>query len=211
MPSAATMTAYLGAALLLAAMPGPGLFFIAGPTLRSGRISGFAACGRSALGGLAHVVAGAMGVSALLMASSSAFLCLRLVGSLYLIWLGIRAWRSSDEPMSFQRNSTGPDGRRAFRQGILVEATNPKTAAFFLALIPQFVDASRGEVASQFMALGLTSIGLNTAMAAVVVCTIATARRRMGRDGQAVRRLRRGSAGALGGFGVSVLVSRHPI
>jgi threonine/homoserine/homoserine lactone efflux protein len=82
-----------------------------------------------------HVVAGAVGVSALVMASAEAFAILKLAGALYLIWLGFKTWREAGrlEPIGAEKAGIS----RAFRQGILVEALNPKTAAFFLAFIPQ--------------------------------------------------------------------------
>jgi threonine/homoserine/homoserine lactone efflux protein len=91
-----------------------------------------------------------------------------------------------------------------------VEATNPKTAAFFLALIPQFVDADRGGVALQFAVLGLISIALNTGMAVLVVGAAAALRERLtGRTGL-LRRLRRASGIVLGGLGVSLILARRP-
>ncbi len=80
MPDIATLALFFGAALVLAAMPGPGMFYIAGRTLASGRADGLASCMGSALGGCLHVLAGAVGVSALVMASATAFAALKLAG-----------------------------------------------------------------------------------------------------------------------------------
>ena len=93
MPELATLALFLGSALVLAAMPGPGLFYVAGRTLASGRADGLASCLGCSLGGLVHVLAGAVGVSALVMASATAFTALKLAGGLYLIYLGIQTWR----------------------------------------------------------------------------------------------------------------------
>jgi threonine/homoserine/homoserine lactone efflux protein len=211
MPAASTLILFAGAALLLAALPGPGLFYVAGRTLASGRADGFASCLGTALGGLAHVVAGAVGVSALIMASATAFSALKILGGLYLIYLGIQTWRSADAPILEPGAATRADGWRALRQGMIVEATNPKTAAFFLALIPQFIDASRGSVALQFTVLGLISIALNTAMAALVVGAASVLRRRAAGRTALLRRLRQGSGALLGSLGVSLLLTRRPV
>jgi threonine/homoserine/homoserine lactone efflux protein len=211
MPAASTLILFAGAALLLAALPGPGLFYVAGRTLASGRADGFASCLGTALGGLAHVVAGAVGVSALIMASATAFSALKILGGLYLIYLGIQTWRSADAPILEPGAATRADGWRALRQGMIVEATNPKTAAFFLALIPQFIDASQGSVALQFTVLGLISIALNTAMAALVVGAASVLRRRAAGRTALLRRLRQGSGALLGSLGVSLLLTRRPV
>jgi threonine/homoserine/homoserine lactone efflux protein len=90
-----------------------------------------------------------------------------------------------------------------------VEATNPKTAAFFLALIPQFIEAERGNVAVQFGVLGLVSIVLNTGMAILVVFAASALRQRITGRPQIARRLRQGSGIVLGGLGLSLLLTRR--
>ncbi len=210
MPDFATLTLFFGAALVLAAMPGPGMFYIAGRTLASGQADGFASCMGSALGGCVHVLAGAVGVSALVMASATAFTALKFAGGLYLIYLGIQTWRSAAAPVLAQESAARPDALRAFRQGIIVEATNPKMAAFFLAVIPQFIDTSRGSVAAQFAVFGLISVALNTGMAVLVVSAASALRGRLASKVHVVRRLRQGSGAILGGLGVSLLLTRRP-
>jgi threonine/homoserine/homoserine lactone efflux protein len=150
---------FLAAALLVAVMPGPGIFYVAARALSGGRAAGFASSVGLGLGGLVHVAAAAVGVSALLMASAQAFTVLKLVGGVYLVWLGVKSWREARAPAPIDVRAA--DARRAFRDGIIVEALNPKTAAFFLAFIPQFIDPAR-PVAAQFIVLGLISVGLNT-------------------------------------------------
>src|SRR6478609_9254974 len=150
---------FLMAALVIAATPGPGIFYVAARTLSGGRDEGVASSFGTAVGGLVHVSAGAFGVSAIILASAQLFTALKLVGAAYLVWLGIKTIRESRIAMPEQGESTG--AARAFRQGIVVEALNPKTAAFFLAFIPQFVDPPTN-VAVQFAVLGLISVALNT-------------------------------------------------
>ena len=147
-----TFLLFLTAASLIALSPGPGIFYVAARTLAGGRSEGLASSLGTAVGGLFHVAAGAAGVSALMMASAEAFTALKIAGALYLVWLGIKAVREArlDMPVA----AAGVGAGRAFREGIVVEALNPKTAAFFLAFLPQFVDPSAGTVWLQFLGLG---------------------------------------------------------
>lgn len=197
---------FLAAALLVAITPGPGIFYVGARTLAGGRRAGFASSVGLGIGGLVHVAAGAVGVSALVMASAEAFAALKIVGAAYLIWLGVKAWR---EARDLARIDLPPAGAmRALRDGILVEALNPKTAAFFLAFIPQFIDASR-PVAGQFIVLGLVSVCLNTTVDVVIVCWTAMARARLGHRAMAIVRARQASGLVLCGLGASLLVARR--
>jgi threonine/homoserine/homoserine lactone efflux protein len=93
---------------------------------------------------------------------------------------------------------------------MIVEATNPKTAAFFLALIPQFIDAGQGSVAVQFSVLGLVSVALNTGMAVLVVSAATALRERVAGRPNLLRRVRQGSGAVLGSLGISLLLTRRP-
>src|SRR3984957_11179962 len=197
---------FLAAALLIAATPGPGLFYVAARTLAGGRRDGLASSVGLGIGGLVHVTAGAVGVSALVMASAEAFTVLKLVGAVYLVWLGIKAWREARTLTPLDLSTTG--SIRALRDGIVVEALNPKTAAFFLAFIPQFVDASR-PVAGQFIVLGLLSVALNTIADIFVACWTAMARARLGHRAMLIVRARQASGVVLCGLGASLLVGRR--
>jgi len=204
-----TLSLFLLAALIIAAIPGPGILYVAARTLAGGRQAGIASTFGTALGGLVHVVAGGIGVSALILASAQLFTLLKLIGALYLVWLGIRTFRDagrhhSPEPPA----ATG--GQRAFREGALVEALNPKTAAFFLAFIPQFVDPTAGYPALQFIALGLTSVTLNTLADGIVVMCAATTGATLARRPHLMRRLKQGSGLFMAGLGVSLALARRP-
>jgi threonine/homoserine/homoserine lactone efflux protein len=202
---------FLAAALALALTPGPGIFYVAARTLAGGRAEGVASSLGTGLGGLFHVLAGALGVSALVMASAELFTALKWLGALYLIWLGLRTWRSSRQALSLQGPGLQALGsRRAFHEGVWVEALNPKTAAFFLAFIPQFIELDAGSVSLQFMALGLVSVALNTAVDLLVA--LAVHRLRQGAAGHPVRiqRMRQASGVALVGLGLGLLLARRP-
>jgi threonine/homoserine/homoserine lactone efflux protein len=198
---------FLAAALVVAAVPGPGIFYVAARTLSEGRRAGVASTLGTALGGLVHVIAGSLGVSAIIMASAQAFTALKLLGALYLIWLGIRALR---EAGVFPSEPKPAGSTRAFREGIVVEATNPKTAAFFLAFIPQFLDTASAHPALQFMMLGLISVTLNTLADLIVVAVAAATRANFARQPHIFVRLRRGSGLFMIGLGASMLLARRP-
>jgi threonine/homoserine/homoserine lactone efflux protein len=203
-----TFLFFLSAASLIALSPGPGIFYVAARTLAGGRSEGLASSLGTAVGGLFHVAAGAVGVSALVMASAEAFAVLKIAGALYLVWLGIKSVREArlDMPMPAARVGAG----RAFREGIVVEALNPKTAAFFLAFLPQFVDPSAGTVWLQFLGLGLVSVTLNTAVDVAVVVAAARARSvALGRP-TLLRRLRTGAGLVIASLGIGLLLARRP-
>ena len=199
---------FIAAALIIAAVPGPGIFYVAARTLSGGRKTGIASTLETALGGLVHVIAGALGVSAIILASAELFTALKFAGALYLIWLGIRTFREGRQAMP---EAIGPAGAlEAFRDGVLVEALNPKTAAFFLAFIPQFIDPAGGHPALQFVALGLMSVALNTLVDFIVVMMAAAARTGLARRPHLFQRLRQGSGLFIAGLGVSLALVRRP-
>ena len=204
----ATVALFTATALAIAISPGPGIFYVAARTLAGGRSEGLASSFGTGLGGLVHVAAGAVGVSALVMTSAEAFTLLKLAGAVYLVWLGIKAIREARRPFEATPVTTGT--ARAFREGILVEALNPKTAAFFLAFLPQFVDPSAGPVWLQFLLLGLISVTLNTAVDVVVALLASRARSiAVGRPAL-LRRLRTAAGGLIATLGLALLFARRP-
>jgi threonine/homoserine/homoserine lactone efflux protein len=201
-------TLFLLAALVIAAVPGPGIFYVAARTLSGGNKAGIASTFGTALGGLVHVIAGALGVSAIILASAELFTAVKFAGALYLIWLGISTFYDARDPLPMQ-NAPAP-ATQAFRDGVLVEALNPKTAAFFLAFIPQFLDPAGGAPALQFMALGLISVTLNTTADFVVVMMASKARASLSRRPRLFQRLRQGSGLFIAGLGISLALARRP-
>lgn len=210
----AQLVLYIAAAFLLAVTPGPGIFYVAARTLAGGRAEGVASSFGTGLGGMVHVAAGSLGVSAIVLASAELFTALKLIGAAYLVWIGIRTIQSARQgagPMLGDMPAAPPVGpRRAFREGALVEALNPKTAAFFLAFVPQFLDPAAGHVALQFMLLGVISVALNTLADLVVACGAGAIR-----DGAAARpaliaRLRAASGAGMVALGVGLAFARRP-
>src|ERR1700688_1541172 len=139
---------FLGAAVMLAISPGPGIFYVLARTLAGGRKEGVESALGTLFGGLFHVFAAALGVSAILAASAVAFHTVKYAGAAYLVWLGIRMIRTRNAELTV---TAAAPSRNAFRQGILTEALNPKTALFFLSFIPQFISAHAGHVFLQFI------------------------------------------------------------
>ena len=206
---------YLAAALVLAITPGPGIFYVAARTLAGGRAEGVASSFGTGLGGMVHVLAGAVGVSAVVLASAELFTAVKLVGAAYLVWLGIRTVRAArDDAVAALDGAPGapPIGaRRAFREGVLVEVMNPKTAAFFLAFVPQFVDPAQGNVALQFIVLGFLSVVLNTSADIVVAFAASGIRAGAAARPALVRRLREASGAAMVALGIAVAFARRPV
>jgi threonine/homoserine/homoserine lactone efflux protein len=174
MPDTAHLTAFLAAAVVLAAIPGPGMLYVLARTLAHGRGAGLRSTLGTAAGGLGHVVAAAVGLSALLMTSALAFSAVKYAGAVYLIWLGVRTLAGLRDPAEEVRGdgtqppSAAGTGGPAFRQGVLTELLNPKTALFFLTFLPQFVQPDNGPVAVQLLALGCVSVALNSSADVVV-------------------------------------------
>lgn len=193
---------FLGAALVLAITPGPGIFYVLARTLAGGRREGIESALGTFFGGLFHVFAAALGISAVLAASAVAFHTVKYAGAAYLIWLGIRMIRTRNEEMP---DETAGRAQGSFRQGVLTEALNPKTALFFLSFIPQFIATARGHVFLQFIVLGATSVVLNTIADLVVVYMAEPLQRKL--KGSARFRRRQRVASGLGMIGLGAYVA----
>jgi threonine/homoserine/homoserine lactone efflux protein len=161
---ATTLLAFSAAALVLLLIPGPAVLYIVSQSVEHGRRAGLTATLGVHTGTMVHLTAAALGLSAILVSSSLAFTSVKLLGAAYLIYLGLRALLGSDD-----QPATAPAARevrlgRIFRQGVLVNVTNPKTALFFFAFLPQFLDRGAGRLPLQIALLGLvfTCIGLIT-------------------------------------------------
>ncbi|NEQ51114.1 MAG: LysE family translocator [Leptolyngbya sp. SIO3F4] len=167
MPDFATFSLFLSAAIVLAITPGPGIFYVMTRSLKGGRVEGIASAIGTSVGGMLHVIAAALGISIVLAASALAFNLVKYLGAGYLIYLGVKTILSRDGHLVMTHvQSTGY--KRAFLQGVTVEVLNPKTALFFLAFIPQFINP-HGVVFAQFLLLGTISVVLNTSVDFVVI------------------------------------------
>jgi len=142
-----------GAAILLV-IPGPAVLYIVSRSVAHGRPAGLVSAMGIATGTLFHVAAATLGLSALLVSSALAFQFVKYLGAAYLIYLGIRVLRSSDAYLIDETVGT-QNLRSIFGQGVLVNLLNPKTALFFLAFLPQFIDPARGHATMQIFQLGV--------------------------------------------------------
>ena len=150
------LTLFLAAATLLAVTPGPSIFYVLARTLSGGKREGVLSALGTLVGGSIHVLAAGFGLSAVLAASATAFSVVKYAGAFYLVWLGFRMIRTRNVPMD-EPSETG-NSNHAFRQGIVTEVLNPKTALFFLSFLPQFVNPALGHVVVQFLLLGAMSL-----------------------------------------------------
>jgi threonine/homoserine/homoserine lactone efflux protein len=163
MPDASTFALFVAAALALLLVPGPAVLYVVARSVDQGRPAGLASVLGVGIGSLVHVAFAAVGLSALLASSAAAFSVVKWLGAAYLIWLGLQRLLTQDEEddlavVESERLS------RVFLQGVVVNVLNPKTALFFLAFLPQFVDPARGAAWTQIVVLGATfvAVGLCT-------------------------------------------------
>jgi threonine/homoserine/homoserine lactone efflux protein len=159
-PELHTFVIFAAASAVFLAVPGPSVIYIVSRSLAEGRTAGIVSALGIQTGGLVHVVAATVGVSALLASSAVAFSVVKYAGAAYLIYLGIRRLVEGAEPA--EEENRRADRKRIFWQGVVVNSLNPKTALFFLAFLPQFVDPGRGAVAPQVLALGVLFLVLAT-------------------------------------------------
>jgi threonine/homoserine/homoserine lactone efflux protein len=135
---------FLAVATLVVVTPGPDMTLVARNTFAGGRLSGLATSAGTCTGLLVHATAAALGLSAVLLASSQAFTIVKIAGGAYLIFLGIRTIIGAGRDAPVRDGVKAADPWAAYRQGVLTNVLNPKVAVFFLSLLPQFVDPGPG-------------------------------------------------------------------
>jgi len=159
LPEPATFAVFAAAALALLIVPGPAVAYVITRSASQGRRAGLISVLGLHTGSIVHVAAAATGLSALLLASATAFEAVKLAGAAYLVWLGMV--RIFGRGNAEERGAAAPATmRRVYGQGVVVAILNPKTALFFVAFLPQFVDSRRGPIAAQVVVLGLCFIAL---------------------------------------------------
>jgi threonine/homoserine/homoserine lactone efflux protein len=209
MPEASTLALFALAAITLLVIPGPAVLYIVTRSVDQGRAAGLASVCGVHVGTLVHVAAAALGLSALLVSSATAYHAVRWLGAAYLVWLGLRRLMAHDDAPgpATDRTARRLGLRRIFAQGVVVNVLNPKTALFFFAFLPQFVDTSRGSVPFQvvvfgvaFVLLGLVSDGTYALLASTGAGWL---RRRPG----VARTSRLVSGGVLIGLGVTTALA----
>src|ERR1700735_467748 len=159
-PNGTSIGVFCVAAILLLLTPGPAVLYIVARSVEQGRIAGLASVCGITTGTLVHVLAAALGLSALLASSALAFAVVKYAGAGYLIYIGARRILSRPDTPAAQIELPPRSLGRLYRDGFVVNLLNPKTALFFLAFLPQFVDPSRGAVALQIAFLGVMFAGM---------------------------------------------------
>jgi threonine/homoserine/homoserine lactone efflux protein len=166
-PSATSIGVFAVAATLLLLTPGPAVLYVVARSVEQGRLAGLASVFGITTGTLVHVLASTLGLSALLASSALAFALVKYAGAGYLIYMGVRRILGRNAAPASRLNLPRRSLGRLYRDGFIVNLLNPKTALFFLAFLPQFVDPARGAVPVQiaflgllFTLMGLTSDGL---------------------------------------------------
>ncbi len=176
MPDPTALTLFIAAALLLLVVPGPAVLYVVARSIDQGRMAGFVSVLGIGFGTLFHVAAAAFGVSAILVSSALAFNIVKYLGAAYLIYLGVQKLTSQDEmnqPELVERAAL----TKIFYEGMIVNLLNPKTALFFFAFLPQFVDVSKGSVVGQILFLGFLFVVLailTDSVWAVLAASLAT-------------------------------------
>jgi threonine/homoserine/homoserine lactone efflux protein len=159
MPPLDTLPVFVGAALVLLVIPGPAVLFIVARSSAQGVRAGAVSVLGVHAASVVHVLAAVAGLSAIVVASSAAFTAIKVLGGLYLIALGVRSIANARQATTSAAAPPPPRALgRIFREAFVVNLLNPKTAVFFLAFLPQFVDTDRGHVWSQTLVLGLVFI-----------------------------------------------------
>lgn len=210
LPTLDQLAVFTAASLVLIFTPGPDMTFYLGQTLAGGRARGFAAMLGAFAGLFVHSMFAALGLSALLAASATAFAVLKVVGALYLLWLAFNAIRhGSALPL---RSGAAPVASlgRIFRMGLAINLLNPKIVMFFLTFLPQFVAASDPHAAAKLLFLGLFFIVLGVPCCALLILAagrLSTALRRSPRVMRVIDYL---FAGVMGAFAARLLLSRAP-
>jgi threonine/homoserine/homoserine lactone efflux protein len=207
MPSASALAVFSLAAIALAVVPGPAVAYIVTQSLDKGRRAGIVSAFGIATGGLVHVAAATIGLSALIASSAVAFNVVKLVGAAYLISVGIRRILARDEPEAAVEVEPAPLGQ-LYAQGVVVNVLNPKTALFFLAFLPQFVDRN-GSVPLQVGILGLVFvvIALLSDLAYALLADALAGRVR--RSGRAARLRRLATGGIFVALGVTAAAAHR--
>ncbi|PYM29564.1 MAG: RhtB family transporter [Candidatus Rokuibacteriota bacterium] len=177
LPDPSRLGLFVAAALVLLLTPGPAVLYIVTRSLDQGRRAGFVSVLGVHAGTLVHVAAAAAGLSAVLVASATAFRVVKYLGAAYLVYLGVRQLLSRVADPVEATLATPPHLRRAFVDGFVVNVLNPKTALFFLAFLPQFVTVSRGAVPAQIIGLGVVFVALGLLTDGLYALTAGTAAR----------------------------------
>ncbi|HEV8390730.1 MAG TPA: LysE family translocator [Dongiaceae bacterium] len=202
---------FVAAALALNLTPGADMTYVVARSATQGRAAGIAASLGVSAGSLVHSVLAALGVSALLQHSETAFLAVKYAGAAYLLYLAWKAIRAGNQAMAVDRTLKRTSLWRVFGEGALTNLLNPKVALFILAFLPQFVDPAHGNPAVQILLLGaIFNVG-GTSVNAIVACSASAAARALGNSAGFGRWLNRISALVFVGLAVRLALTERRV
>jgi threonine/homoserine/homoserine lactone efflux protein len=190
-PGLSTLLVFCAVSFVLVATPGPGVLYVVGRSVDQGRRAGIASMLGIEAGEVFHLLAVALGLSAIIAASDNALEALRWGGAAYLVVLGVRRWRAGAEEV--EQDAPAASARRILAQGFVVQLLNPKVAVFFLAYFPQFLDP-HAAIVPQTLVLGAVYIGIAAISDLGYVLLASLIAGRLARSRRARLRLARGSA-----------------
>jgi threonine/homoserine/homoserine lactone efflux protein len=209
MPGANELLLFSLASFVLIAVPGPAVIYIVARGVGGGRRAGLVSMLGIETGALVHVAAAALGLSALLASSATAFTIVKYAGAAYLVYLGVRKLLEGEDE---QVEALAPvPHRRVYGQGVLVSVLNPKIALFFLAFLPQFIEPANGAVALQALLLGVLFVTIAFFCDGAYALVAGSLGDRLRRSARARRRLQHSSGGVYIGLGaVAALTGERP-
>jgi threonine/homoserine/homoserine lactone efflux protein len=210
-PSAATIWVFVAATFVFLLIPGPAVMYIVTRSVAQGRRAGLASVLGIHTGTLVHVAAAVLGLSAVLATSAAAFTVVKIAGAAYLVYLGVRALLSRDADAEEGGVAATRSNRRLFGEGFVVNLLNPKTAVFFLAFVPQFVEPGAGNATAQLLVISAVYVAMGLVCDGAWALTSGWLGTRLAaRRGVVTRRVRRASGVVYIALGAATaLTGRH--
>jgi threonine/homoserine/homoserine lactone efflux protein len=209
MPEPTTLTLFALTAIVMIAIPGPNHIYITTRSLADGRRAGLASALGVEVGTLVHVAAAALGLSALLASSATAFSVVKYAGAAYLVYLGIRTLLRRDAEHEAE-DAPSSSMARAFGQGLVVNILNPKTSLLFLAFLPQFIDPAQGSATTQIFVLGGTAALLGLTVDSLYATIASAAGSALRRSPRFLRRQRYVTGGIYLALGAGAALAGGP-
>ena len=208
LPDASIMASYTVAVFILFATPGPDMSLFLAKTLSGGRWAGIAAMAGALTGCLFHTLAAALGLSAIIAASTTAFTALKIVGALYLLYMAYDAIRNGSALSVKSEERTEPDLKKIFLMGIGINLTNPKVVLFFITFLPQFVAATDPNAAAKLMFLGLYFVAFSVPLAILMILGAERLIETLKARPKIMRGIDYTFAGVFGAFAVKILATQ---
>ena len=169
---------FIGICVTVSVSPGPAVLYIVTRTLDQGTAAGFSSMAGITLGGIVHVYLAAFGVAAVAAAWPLSLILVQATGAAYLVWIGWQRIRTAGERADIEKPATAKLWK-VFREGVIVNLTNPKTVLFLVAFLPQFVDAGATSLTAELLILGMTFVAVAAVTDAFYVLAAGSLRKRL--------------------------------